>query len=92
MKELKEKISELIGSYFDKKTENVDWRYDLSAEEKAKRIVQEAIKDVLYTLDDCNNEIDEHLEEFEEAYTDEPDQFWEDLRIDNYYRTRDLLS
>lgn len=91
MKQLEEKISDLINEYFDKKMGNVNWRCDLTAQEKAERLVRECISDVIYSLEDCNNCLDEHLEEFEESYT-EPSQYWEDYKTDCYYRTQDLIS
>ncbi len=92
MEQLKEKISDLINEYFDKKTENVDWRYDISAEEKAKRLVQECIEDVLQEVEGYDNDIDEHLEEFEEMYSNKLGQYEEDRFWDDYFRTRDLLT
>ena len=89
MKELKEKISDLINEYFDKKIENVDWRYDLSAENGAKRIVAECVSDVMHELDAYDNDLDEHLEDFEYMYTD---QGVDDLTLDSYYRQRDLIE
>jgi hypothetical protein len=91
MEQLKDKISDLINEYFDKKIEDVNWRYDLTAKEKAERLIRECISDVLYSLEDCNNCLDEHLEEFETSY-EEPSQYWEDYNADCYYRTRDLID
>lgn len=90
MKELKEKISDLINSYFDKKIENVDWHYDLTAEEKANWLISECINDVLSELDGYDQDIDEHIEELEEMYA--PEEHPTDYELDCYYRTRDLID
>lgn len=90
MKELKEKISDLITEYFDKKIENVDWHYDLTAEEKAQWLIKECISDIMYELDGYNDDMDEHIEELERLYS--PEEHPTDYELDCYYRAKDLIS
>lgn len=91
MKELMEKVSNLIEEYFDKKIENVDWRYDLTAENTAKGIIKGCIDDVLYELQGYEGDMNRHLEEFESMY-EEPSTYWEDFRADCESRARDLID
>lgn len=90
MKELKEKISDLITEYFDKKIENVDWRYDMTAEEKANNIIKECVNDVLCEIVCYDDELNNHIENFEAMYSAE--EHPTDYELDCFYRCRDLIS
>lgn len=92
MKELKKQISELIYEYFDKKLENVDWRYDMSAEERVNKVIDECVKEVTEELEGYDKDVDNELELFEEYYKDEASAYWEDLEQDNSFRERELIE
>lgn len=91
MSNLKEDIEALITTYFDKKTQYVDWHYDISAEQDVKDIVKGCIEKVVERLEDCEYSIDEYLERFEEGYSGKS-LYEEDIEADYYYRTRDLIN
>ncbi len=92
MEELKQKITDLINEYFDKKIENVEWRYDMSAEERVKNVIAECTKEVAEELEGYDKDVDTELELFEEYYKDEASAYWEDLRLDNGFRERELIE
>ena len=92
MKELKKQISELIYEYFDKKLENVDWRYDMSAEERVNKVIDECVKEVAEELEGYDKDVDNELELFEEYYKDDTSSYWEDLEQDNSFRERELIE
>lgn len=92
MEELKKKISDLISDYFEEKLQYVDWRDDTAAKKEADDTVKEAIRETLFYIRMCDEDLDEQLEKLEFEHSDEPDPYWEAYDLDAYYRTRDLLN
>lgn len=68
MNELKEKIASTIRDHFDRKVQYVNWYFDFSAKEDVEDIAKDCIGDVLNLLDNCDEDIDNYMEEFNETH------------------------
>ena len=68
MNELKENVASMIRNHFDRKVQYVNWYFDFSAKEDVEDIAEECIDNILCLLNDCDEDIDNYMEEFNETH------------------------
>ena len=90
MKKLKQQVYELIDKHFDEKIRDVNWYYDLSAKYDIIDIVNECLQAVNDAITDCDNSIDEYLENFEEEHWKDKQE--EDKLVLDDMRTQDRME